>query len=106
MKRRIALLSLVASLCGGCFALDVLEESEREMDRITSGGAETAEAEAAGAAPEEKGPSPSEQWWGKVRTFTPGQSNSGIVRCEVGGSVQFAKRSDCLARGGRPSPRG
>ena len=38
---------------------------------------------------------------GTIKTFTPGSVSEGIVSCKLAGSLQFMKREQCAARGGR-----
>ena len=45
------------------------------------------------------------KWWKKKRQPAPPKRdpNDGIVRCQIGGTMQFTRKSDCMLRGGRAS---
>lgn len=113
MKRRVltiaCVLLLVAPLAG-CWVLDELDNGSKLMDDHASTHSKKMDE------PEKKeGSSPAtaakkdavnayfkgEEEDGTIKTFTPGSVSEGIVSCKLAGSLQFMKREQCAARGGR-----
>jgi hypothetical protein len=105
MRCRVVSLLLATQLSLGCFALDLIDEGQVEMERY-SGGSKKSESETATpATEEEKKPTRAElqKWWAGAKTISPGSADSGMVSCTIRGKTQFTTRTDCLTRGGRTS---
>jgi hypothetical protein len=96
---RIALL-LHALLLQGCFVFDELDKSDKLMRKTSASAQKQAGAAKSNANSQtaEKAPS----WWEGATTFAPGEGDESIVGCQLSGSIQFMRESDCLTRGGRP----
>jgi len=109
--RALALLLVVAAV-PGCF----LDEIDKSMANYKSpapppqagqpaGAASAPAADAgkpgaasAGAPARPAGPS----WWQTARTLGSDPIDETIAACAIDGRVEFQRRDDCLARGGRP----
>lgn len=107
--RRLALGLLIACHCSlGCYALDLIDEGQKEMERY-SGGSSKAQAESADAADASSEAPPSQEeiraklrrWWSDARTLAPGERKVSVVRCEISGGVRFTTAVDCQTSGGR-----
>jgi len=104
IARRCALaLALVAVLAQtACFVNDELNEGQAELKRRSPGGAQPAQAATAGKPASSQTPAEQQiaNWWHSVRSFSPEEKSSEVVRCRIGGAPSYVSRSDCLARGG------
>jgi hypothetical protein len=109
MRVRLALaLLLTAAL--GCSFVEELDKANAEMDRYSPTARREAEAKAAAQAsaatdaanaPSKEKPSVKlGEWWKNARTIGSGPKDASIVKCTVGGSVQFMRVHDCEMRGG------
>jgi hypothetical protein len=103
--RRLALALLLAAQGSlGCFALDLIDEGQKELERY-SGGRKAEQAEAAAPAKTGQPQSPTradlQRWWNSARTLAPSEAKAKLVRCSIGGRVEFSVEVDCLTRGGR-----
>lgn len=106
----LCVLALSAPLAG-CWVIDELDKGSDLMDKHSAkaGNDKKAAAEAAAASPAApKGNKnalneyfQNEEAEGTTKTFAPGTVSKDIVGCKIGGSVQFMKREQCAARGGR-----
>jgi hypothetical protein len=110
MGLRVTILALILSLGLGCFVFDELDSSKELLDK-PSFGVETQKKQQAPASPEPrvnaensegKDSKPLADWWKKSRSVTSSEAKSDLVRCGLGGTTQFMRRPDCLARGGTP----
>lgn len=99
MVRKWASLLLAAGLCAGCFVFEELDSGMKELERFDG----KAEASAPPASAPAESTAPKANWWEKARTLSSEPKNDSIVRCQLGGAVQFMSREDCLGRGGKPS---
>ena len=111
--RWILLIALLASLCQGCFVLDEIDKGQQLMDQHSPGARKQAakrkEAEEAprsaraGAKQEEGTLDGLKKWWKKKREPAPPKRDpdDGVVRCQIGRTTQFTRKSDCTLRGGR-----
>jgi hypothetical protein len=107
MGLRLIALALTAILGLGCFVLDELESAESLMDNPSFADKQQKKPDAQKqpqAAPEKSHASrpPLRDWWKKTRSLTAGEVSDEFVKCELGGTTQFMRRPDCLARGGTP----
>jgi hypothetical protein len=112
--RRILVVMLLASLCQGCFVLEEIDKGHQIMEqhspRAREKRAQEEEASArrssarAGAGEQTGTLDELQEWWKKKREPAPPERDPEdvVVRCQVGGSVQFARKFDCMLRGGRP----
>jgi hypothetical protein len=98
-------LGLALAAGSGCF----LDEIDKSMDAYENKPAKAPPAPAAGqapAAPAAGGGAPAApagpSWWQTARTLGSEPIDDTIAACEIGGRVEFQRRDDCLARGGRP----
>lgn len=103
--RHLLLVALLLAGPGslGCFALDLIDEGQEEMERYSGGSSqETAEAASPAASPE-KAPTREElrRWWNRARSLAPSEASSSMIRCQLASGVLFTRESDCLTRGGR-----
>jgi len=105
-RRPILVLALGLALAAGsgCF-LDEIDTSMAAYENNApppapaAGPAKTTAPDAAGGAPAAPaGPS----WWQTARTLGSEPLDDTIAACEIGGRVEFQRRDDCLARGGKP----
>lgn len=99
-------------MASGCFVADELESGQAIMDKNSPRGAAKKE-EPKAASRKGKDDSGSvldsgrdalasvESWWDELGEPEP-PAEDGIVRCQVHGSLQFTRESDCRARGGHP----
>jgi hypothetical protein len=100
----ILLLALGLALAGGqgCFVDEIdksmaaYENKPMPAPAPPPAAGEPAPTGAAPAAP--AGPS----WWQTARTLGSEPMDDTIAACEIGGRVEFQRRDDCLARGGKP----
>jgi hypothetical protein len=111
--RWILVVALLASLSQGCFVLEEIDKGQQIMDQHSPRAREkTAKQEEAGPAPragakqEEKPFERLKKWWKEKREPGPPEPpkrdpDDVIVRCEIGGTMQFARKFDCMLRGGR-----
>jgi hypothetical protein len=99
---RLAVLLAVAAL-PGCF-LDEIDKSmaayEGKAPPAKPAPPPPGAAPAGGAQAPAKPAGPS--WWETARTLGSEPMDETIASCEIGGRVEFQRRDDCLARGGRP----
>ena len=109
MGLRLVVLALTTILGLGCFVLDELDSAEDLMDH--PGFADKQQKKKKSAAPEQPQAAPEKshadrpsvgEWWKKTRSLTSGEVADEFVKCEVDGTMQFMRRPDCLARGGKP----
>lgn len=114
--RVLAILLVAASFAGtGCdlFASinAELESGERELERYggPTHGKQPPEAVAETPAPASQQKTTeavrraAERWWGSAKSLIPSERDPTVVRCDLGGGVQFMRESDCQMRGGRVS---
>jgi len=111
--RWILVVALLASLCQGCFVFDELDKGQQIMDqhspRAREKAAKREEAAAAprsaraGAKQEEGTLEGLKKWWKKKREPAPPKRDpdDGVVRCQIGKTTHFTRKSDCMLRGGR-----
>lgn len=111
--RWILVVALLASLCQGCFVLDEIDKGQRLMEqhspRAREQAAKREEAAAAprsaraGAKQEEGTLEGLKKWWKKKREPAPPKRDpdDGAVRCQIGRTTHFTRKSDCMLRGGR-----
>jgi hypothetical protein len=113
--RRILVVTLLASLCQGCFVFEEIEKGQQIMDQHSpkvramkeQKEKETAASKTAraGARQEEEGGilDDLQQWWQKSREPAPPERGPDdvVVRCQIGGSMHFMRKSNCKIRGGR-----
>ena len=117
MALRLIALALVTVLGLGCFVFDELDAAEKLLDSPSFADEKTNKpgaprqpdpAQQPEAAPAKRfadRPSLGE-WWKKTRSLTAGEVSDEVVKCELGGTTQFMRRPDCLARGGTPRSAG
>lgn len=89
----------------GCFVFEELSKGQEIMDKHGMGGsgkAETEEPPSTARRGEGDEGAPRKSLWEGGRTLDPKERDGDIARCTLGGSVQFMRKSDCLARGGTP----
>lgn len=100
------LLGLALGALPACFVFEELDAGMETMERVAPSKKPEPEPARRAAAPsrgEGGEPAPRRSIWEESgRSINPHERNAEIARCELGGSVQFMTRSDCLARGGRP----
>jgi len=118
MGLRLIVLALTAILGLGCFVLDELDSAKDLMDKPGFSDKQQKKSPAAEqpqAAPEESRVAPEKSqsdrpsvgdWWKKTRSLTSGEVSDEFVKCELGGTTQFMRRPNCLARGGKPRQAG
>ena len=103
---RAWIVSIVASLCCGCFVLDEFDKGDEIMRQVSPRGGAKKAAPPSGSS---DGKSISaelldsaKKWWSKATApaATERDPNDGVVRCRVGGGVQYMRASDCEIRGG------
>jgi hypothetical protein len=110
--RRILVVALLASLCQGCFVLEEIDKGQQLMDQHSPRAPEEVAQQQAGAAPhiaragakrEEGILEGLKKWWKKKREPAPPKRDPDdvVVRCQIGGTMHFTRKSDCLLRGGR-----
>jgi len=112
--RLLAVLLVAASLAGtGCDLIsginDELEAGERELERYggPANGKKPPEAVAETTAPASQQKTSeavrraAERWWGSAKSLIPSEKDPTVVRCDLGGGVQFMREADCQMRGGR-----
>ncbi len=101
---RLALLLLVALLCGGCFVMDEIDDGLAIMEEHNPGPVTPSAATGSDGAPKSARESLNEYYAKqRAKASTPTKSeDAGDVagQCRIGGSVQFTRRSDCQLRGG------
>jgi hypothetical protein len=106
----VTFLVLGLSTSTGCMVLDEVDKANAQMKSKArkTGQAKTATAASSGSADEaalEKARAllePSLEWWESASSFSAQEVDASVVRCDVGGSVQFMSRDDCRVRGGVP----
>ena len=112
---RLLAIALVAWLCQGCFVLEELEKGEAIMDqhsgrkvREERAAREAGRLAARGAGPEDPNwivtwTEKIEGWWREAWQRDPPELDPDdiVVRCGLGESTRFTRKSDCLVRGGR-----
>lgn len=111
--KRILLIALLASLCQGCFVFDELDKSEQIVDHYSPAARkkaaqqeearEASRSAHAGTKQEEGILEGLKKWWAKKREPAPARRDPKdvVVRCQIGGSTNFTRKSDCVLRGGR-----
>jgi hypothetical protein len=105
MRRRLPALfclALLAPSLSGCWVVEELDKGKKLMDDHSPKPKAEKEAPVAkqvGGALD--GYFGAEEKEGTTKTFAPGQVSEGIVGCKLGGKLQFMKREECAARGGR-----
>lgn len=111
MKRYLAsclVLVLLVAPSLGCYVLDELDASKKEVARYSKNKHKEEPSKAEQKTEANKADVPAYQdqlkeWWGKSHSLDPQDIDSSIVRCKLGGSSQFMGRDECLARGGKAS---
>ena len=113
MGLRLLALALTTILGLGCFVFDELDAAEDLMDKPGFSDKQQQQKKPdplpqSEAAPEKgRADRPSVgDWWKKTRSLTPGKVGDEFVRCELGGTTQFMRWPNCLARGGTPRQAG
>jgi hypothetical protein len=102
MTRTLALLVLCLGI-SGCFVFDELDAGDKILEQNKAKPADpaaTADAQKAAGAPA------GDAWWAKAKSLsdTPAAaSDDPAITCEIGRSVRFMRKSDCLSQGGRPA---
>jgi hypothetical protein len=95
---------LIAALGSGCFAFDEIDASVKKAEKHRPGAQEEVESRADvsrfSAPSATRGGS--DPWWGKARSLSSRDLDSGIVPCGLPGGTQFMRKDDCLSRGGKP----
>jgi hypothetical protein len=104
MRTAVALaLGLLLAAAPGCY---VVEEIDAGMKKWEHNSPKQKKPEAPPAGELARSPSDAkaarDAWWQKARTIDSGDLSPDIVSCEIGGSTQFMRESDCAFRGGRP----
>ena len=114
MGLRLVALALTTILGLGCFVFDELDAAKDLMDNPGFSDKQQQPKkkpdppEQPQAAPEKRHadrPSVGD-WWKKTRSLTSGEISDEFVKCELGGTTQFMRRPNCLARGGTPRKAG
>jgi ABC-type nitrate/sulfonate/bicarbonate transport system substrate-binding protein len=111
--RRILIVALLASLCQGCFVLEEIDKGQQLMDQHSPRAREkAAQQEEAVAGPLSARPGAKQEegilerlakWWKKKREPAPSKRDPDdlVVRCQIGRTMHFTRKSDCMLRGGR-----
>ena len=120
---RIALSLLAAVFLSGCFVIDELNSGNAEIEKYSVGWREKKKEKelAAKHKAENAGPSIGSRvvtswddakntangWWqDALEEEAPRRDSTDIaVSCEIGGQIQFLRKSDCALRGGRTKER-
>jgi len=101
---------LAIALAPGCF----LDEIDKSMDAYEGNSTKapakpgaapttaTAKAAPGTAAPGAPAAPAGPSWWQTARTLGSDPIDETIAACQIDGRVEFQRRDDCLARGGRP----
>jgi hypothetical protein len=90
-------LALLAGLALGCSLDELTETGIRKAEARPA-----AEAQPAGKGKAAASAAPRPNWWAEARSLSREDADASIVGCRIGGSVQFMREVDCLARGGAP----
>jgi hypothetical protein len=107
--RRTLIVALLAGLCHGCFVLEEIDKGQQLMEqhspraRELKAQQEQAEAPPRTSAKQEAGTLEKlKQWWKKKREPAPPERDPSdvVVRCQIGGTTLFTRKSDCMLRGG------
>ena len=77
-----------------------MAETERRSAEAKAAAQASAATDAANAPSKEKPSVKLGEWWKNARTIGSGPKDASIVKCTVGGSVQFMRVHDCEMRGG------
>ena len=118
--RVLALFAVLASLTlTGCDLFvginEELKAGEKELERYGGPADGSKKGGSAASAPTETAASgnsgaseamrkAAERWWGNAKSLIPSEKKDPtVVRCELGGGVQFMREVDCQMRGGRAS---
>lgn len=111
--RRILVVALLASLCQGCFVFDELDKGQQLIEQHSPRAREkAAQQEDAGASPLSARAGEKQDagilarlgaWWKEKRKPAPPKRDPDdvVVRCQIGRTMHFTRRSDCMLRGGR-----
>ena len=111
--RWVLVVTLLASLCQGCFVLEEIDKGQQIMEqhspRAREKQAQQEEARtgrgsaSASAQPQEGTLEGLQKWWEKKSAPAPPERDPDdvVVRCKIGGSVHFARKFDCMLQGGR-----
>ena len=112
MGLRLVVLALTTILGLGCFVLEELDSAGDLMDKPGfADKQQQKQKKKKPAAPEQPQAAPEKghanlpsvgDWWKKTRSLTSGEVADEFVKCEVDGMMQFMRRPNCLARGGKP----
>ncbi len=106
MRCRVLGVLFAAQLSFGCFALDLIDEGQKEMERYSGPSTKT---ETQAEDPEEEKKltrADLQRWWSNAKTLSPNSATAEMVSCEIRGKVRFTTKTDCLTRGGRTRARG
>ncbi len=112
---RLIATALLVWLCQGCFAFEELEKGEALMDQYAGRDASEEPAAQKTTGERESGPRGAgsqglslwtdkvEGWWHAAWERKSPERDPGdiVVRCELGDTPRFTRKSDCLTRGGR-----
>lgn len=90
----LAVLLLCGSACGEIAA--ELDSANAQMTGPKK--ADDAAGDEAAAAPKQ-----GEDWWKSATSITSKEKDPSLISCRLDGRLQFMRRDDCLARGGRTS---
>ena len=98
-------LGVTSAGSSGCFVFEELDSGMEWMERTDAAkkkpsDSSTGTASAQNQNAEQQRPTGAE-WWKKARSLSSDEIDASIVQCQIGGSVQFMRRTDCEARGGR-----
>ena len=106
-------LTLVGFLGSGCFVFDEIDSGMEIMEAHTPAANKKKKEEAAAQTTKDGEAPPTysqvtQDWWKDASSLSKAPEEEGdapdpnaMVSCQHGGKTFFARRSDCLARGGR-----
>ncbi len=107
---RLLCIALCACWLSGCFVFEELDSGmeimehhskrEKASDPAATSGGRRAKSEPDLLTRLQAAGGKVVDWWDDVRRPAP-DPNDGVVRCRVGGTTQFTRQSECVARGGR-----
>ena len=101
----IACVLLLAAPLAGCWVIEEIDRGSKWMDDHSAAKKKSESELKSPAVPAKKDAVndyfAGEDKAGTTKTFAPGTVSEGIVACKLDGSLQFMKREQCAARGGR-----
>ena len=112
---RLLAITLVAGLCQGCFVFEEIDKGQAMLDghsgrkvQAEKAAREPGRASARGAGQEEQSwiatwTEKAEGWWQEAWQRKPPERDPDdtVVRCRLGETTRFTRKSDCLIAGGR-----